>query len=48
VLFAIPWHGRVVVGTTDTPVDETPLEPCALEEEIEFLVSHTARYLTHD
>lgn len=48
VLFAIPWHDSVIVGTTDTPVDQVPLEPKALEEEIEFLVSHTARYLTHD
>ena len=48
VLFAIPWHSRVIVGTTDTPVDEIPLEPRASEEEIEFLLSHTARYLTRD
>ena len=48
VLFAIPWYDRVVVGTTDTPIDETPLEPKPLEEEIEFLLAHTARYLTKD
>ncbi len=48
VLFAIPWLGRVVVGTTDTEVDGTPLEPRAAEEEVEFLLSHAARYLTHD
>jgi len=48
VLFAIPWHDSVIVGTTDTAVDETPLEPRAAEEEIEFLLSHTARYLTRD
>ena len=48
VLFAIPWHDSVIVGTTDTPVDEAPLEPRASEEEIEFLLSHTARYLTRD
>ncbi len=48
VLFAIPWHESVIVGTTDTPVEEVPLEPRALEEEIEFLLSHTARYLTRD
>jgi glycerol-3-phosphate dehydrogenase len=46
VLFAIPWYDRVVVGTTDTPVDEAPLEPRPHEEEIEFLLAHTARYLT--
>jgi glycerol-3-phosphate dehydrogenase len=48
VLFAVPWHGVVVVGTTDTPVEEASLEPRALPEEIEFLLTHAARYLTHD
>ena len=48
VLFAIPWHDRVIVGTTDTPVDDAPLEPQPFQEEIEFLISHTARYLTKD
>lgn len=48
VLFAIPWHNYVVVGTTDTPVDKFDLEPIAMEEEIEFLLKHTARYLTKD
>src|SRR5690606_17122827 len=36
VLFAVPWHGHVVVGTTDTPIDTPSLEPHALQEEIEF------------
>lgn len=48
VLFAVPWHGRVIVGTTDTPVPEASLEPRALEEEIEFLLTHAIRYLTRD
>ncbi len=48
VLFAVPWHGRVVVGTTDTPVAEATLEPRALEEEVEFLLTHAVRYLTKD
>jgi glycerol-3-phosphate dehydrogenase len=48
VLFAIPWHDRVLVGTTDTPIDEVSLEPRPLEEEIEFLLEHAARYLTRD
>jgi glycerol-3-phosphate dehydrogenase len=48
VLFAIPWHDVVVVGTTDTPVEEPTLEPIALAEEVEFLLSHAARYLTKD
>jgi glycerol-3-phosphate dehydrogenase len=45
VLFAIPWHGRAVIGTTDTPVTETPLEPRPFAQEIEFLLKHAARYL---
>lgn len=48
VLFAVPWHNRVIVGTTDTPVGSTPLEPRPLPEEIEFLLAHAARYLTRD
>ncbi|MFL6289625.1 MAG: glycerol-3-phosphate dehydrogenase/oxidase [Thermoanaerobaculia bacterium] len=48
VLFAVPWHGRVIVGTTDTPSPERSLEPRALPEEIDFLLTHAARYLTRD
>lgn len=48
VLFAIPWNDVVVVGTTDTPVDEPRLEPRPLAHEIEFLLTHAARYLTRD
>jgi glycerol-3-phosphate dehydrogenase len=46
VLFAIPWHGRTVVGTTDTPVPAASLEPRALPEEIDFLLMHASRYLS--
>lgn len=46
VLFAVPWHNKVIVGTTDTPVDSPSLEPRAKEEEIEFLLTHSARYMT--
>ena len=48
VMFAIPWHDRVVIGTTDTPIQDVSLEPAALEEEIEFILSTTAQYLTKD
>lgn len=48
VLFAVPWHNKVIVGTTDTPVDKATLEPIALEEEIEFVLRHAAQYLTKD
>jgi glycerol-3-phosphate dehydrogenase len=46
VLFAIPWHDRVVLGTTDTPVGEPVREPQPLAAEIDFLLEHAARYLT--
>ncbi|GAA3936474.1 glycerol-3-phosphate dehydrogenase/oxidase [Hymenobacter algoricola] len=46
VLFAVPWHGRVVLGTTDTPLSATSAEPRALEEEIEFILRTAGRYLT--
>ena len=45
VLFAIPWQGRVLVGTTDTPVDKVEAAPRPLDSEVEFLLSHAARYL---
>lgn len=45
VLFAIPWHGRLVLGTTDTPNVPVSLNPKPLEEEIGYLVEHAARYL---
>jgi glycerol-3-phosphate dehydrogenase len=48
ILFAIPWHNRVIVGTTDTAMDHTILEPHPLPEEIDFLLAHAARYLTKD
>lgn len=45
VLFAIPWLGRVVLGTTDTPVTHASLEPRPQEQEIEYLIQHFAEYL---
>lgn len=44
VLFAVPWHERVVLGTTDTPVEQALPEPKPLEEEIDFILSHINRY----
>ena len=46
VLFAVPWHKKVVLGTTDTLVKKESLEPRALESEIEFILSTAAQYLT--
>jgi glycerol-3-phosphate dehydrogenase len=48
VLFAVPWHDRVLVGTTDTPVDRACLEPRPLEEEIAFILKHAAQYMVED
>ena len=48
VLFVIPWHDRVLVGTTDTPVKEATLEPRALPEEIDFILDNAGHYLDHD
>jgi glycerol-3-phosphate dehydrogenase len=45
VLFAVPWHGKVVVGTTDTPVNEASLEPQALAEEVDFILNNAGQYL---
>ncbi|MGV3529640.1 MAG: FAD-dependent oxidoreductase [Flavisolibacter sp.] len=46
VLFAVPWHDKVVLGTTDTPVEEASLEPMALEKEINFILNTAAQYLS--
>jgi glycerol-3-phosphate dehydrogenase len=46
VLFAVPWHDRVVVGTTDTPVDEVKAEPLPFREEVSFIIYHFNKYLS--
>ena len=46
VLFAIPWHGHLVCGTTDTPIESPSYEPLPLEEEIEFVLETAAQYLS--
>jgi glycerol-3-phosphate dehydrogenase len=46
VLFAIPWHGHTLVGTTDTPIATATLEPVAMEQEIEFILATAGQYLT--
>lgn len=48
VLFAVPWHGQVVVGTTDTPLKGLCLEPRALKEERDFVMTHACKYLAED
>ncbi len=46
VLFAIPWHGHVVIGTTDVRVESPVRDPAPSEEEIDYLIDHAGRYLT--
>ncbi len=46
VLFAVPWQDKVIVGTTDTPINEAKIEPLPLAEEIEFILNHINRYGT--
>jgi glycerol-3-phosphate dehydrogenase len=48
VLFAVPWHNKIIVGTTDTPVDYASEEPVAFSQEIEFVMQHIHRYLKKD
>jgi len=48
VLFAVPWNNSTLIGTTDTYVEEYLLEPNPTNDEIEFLISHAAKYLTKD
>jgi len=46
VLFAVPWHNYVLLGTTDTPLETPSLEPVALDEEVEFILKTAGQYLT--
>lgn len=45
VIFAIPWHTHILVGTTDTPLAKSTLEPRPQHEEIEFLLKTIGDYL---
>src|SRR5579859_5740436 len=45
VLFAVPWHDKIIIGTTDTPVTQIDIEPRALPEEISFILQQIGRYL---
>jgi glycerol-3-phosphate dehydrogenase len=46
VLFIVPWHNKILTGTTDTPVSNISLEPVALDVEINFILQTAGRYLT--
>ena len=45
VLFAVLWHDKIIVGTTDTLIKSHSLEPIALESEIEFVLETAQRFL---
>ena len=45
VLFGVPWHNKLLIGTTDTQVEHVSLEPKPLEEEVDFVLKHANRYL---
>jgi len=45
VLFAVPWHDKIIIGTTDTPVSQPTIEPRALPAEIDFILEQIGRYL---
>ena len=47
VLFAVPCHGKVIIGTTDTPVEHVALEPRPLEGEIEFILRTARQYFVN-
>jgi glycerol-3-phosphate dehydrogenase len=45
VLFAVPWLGKVILGTTDTPRHDLAREPLPFAEEVDFILRESARYL---
>lgn len=45
VLFAVPWLGKVILGTTDTPRPDLALEPTAFDSEISFILQEAGNYL---
>ena len=45
VLFGVPWLGKIILGTTDTPRHDLPDEPRPFKEELEFILGESARYL---
>ncbi len=46
VMFAIPWHGHTLVGTTDTPLEATVDEPIPFDSEIDFVLETAGQYLS--
>ena len=46
VLFAVPWLGKLILGTTDSPRQDIVREPQPFNEEVKFILEESARYLT--
>jgi glycerol-3-phosphate dehydrogenase len=46
VLFAVPWLGKTVLGTTDTPRDDLSAEPAPFHDEVEFILREAGKYLS--
>ncbi|MFT7149791.1 MAG: glycerol-3-phosphate dehydrogenase, partial [Nonlabens sp.] len=46
VMFAVPWHDKVILGTTDTMKEKPELEPDAQDQEIDFILETAGQYLT--
>src|SRR5690606_13452434 len=44
VLFAVPWHNHVLVGTTDTYQENKSLEPVAMDSEVDFVLKSSGKY----
>ncbi len=47
VLFAVPWYDHVVIGTTDTPIQENALEPAVPHTEVQFILDNIKQYFSH-
>ncbi|MEG0053926.1 MAG: glycerol-3-phosphate dehydrogenase/oxidase, partial [Comamonas sp.] len=45
VLFAVPWLGKVILGTTDTPRHDLAREPLPFPQELDFILSEAGKYL---
>lgn len=44
ILFVLPWHDKIIVGTTDVAVDQPSIEPIAQSAEIDFILETLNRY----
>ena len=45
ILFAVPWHNKVILGTTDIPIKKPVIEPQVTNNEIDFILETAGRYL---